>query len=333
VGSNDFRISDMGPDGNTSFGAAAPAVAYNFTNNEYLVVWFGDDTTDEEYEIFGQRLNAASGAEVGSNDFRISDMGPDGDPGFQARESAVAYNSTNNEYLVVWWGADTSGSEFEIFGQRLNAATGAEVGTNDFRISDMGPNDNSSFLASFPAMAYNSTNNEYLAVWSGDDDTPPLVDNEYEIFGQRLDATGAEVGRNDMRLSDMGGDTTFDADKPAVAYNSTNNEYLVVWRGDDTTDDENEIFGQRVNAATGAEVGQNDFRISDMGPDGDPGFLASNPAVAYNSTNNQYLVVWEGLDGHPPLRDSEYEIYGQRLNAATGAEVGTNDFRISDMGP
>ena len=53
-------------------------------------------------------------------------------------------HSANNEFLVVWQGDDNSGSlvegEEEIFGQRLNAATGAAVGNNDFRISDMGPN-------------------------------------------------------------------------------------------------------------------------------------------------------------------------------------------------
>ena len=41
---------------------------------------------------------------------------------------------------------------------------------------------------SIPAVAYNSTNNEYLVVWAGDDNTAPLVDDEFEIFGQRLNA-------------------------------------------------------------------------------------------------------------------------------------------------
>ena len=35
-------------------------------------------------------------------------------------------------------------------------------------------------------MAYNSTNNEYLVVWHGDDNTAPLVDNEFEIYGQQF---------------------------------------------------------------------------------------------------------------------------------------------------
>jgi hypothetical protein len=402
VGINDFRISHMGPDGDPTFGAFDPAVAYNPTRNEHLVVWLGDDTTDDEFEIYGQRLNAATGAAIGGK-IRISDMGPDGDKRFRADHPAVAYNNrdneylvvwsgkdnpqapdqieifgqrldaatgaevgandfpisdtpfaafgpavayngVNNEYLVVWYGTDNTGTlvggEFEIFGQRLDAATGAEVGDNDFRISHMGPDGNLNFAAVSPAVAYNGAANQYLVVWVGDDNTAPLVNDEFEIFGQRLDAaTGAQLGANHFRISDMGpdGDTHFAAGNPAVAYNPTNNEYLVVWEGDDNTgllvDNESEIFGQRLNAATGAEVGANDFRISDMGPDGDPTFGAFRPAVAYNGANNRYLVTWEGDDNTPPLVNDESEIFGQQLNAATGAEVGANDVRLSDMGP
>jgi hypothetical protein len=339
VGLNDFRLSFTGPDGDAAFDATSPAVAYNGRANEYLVVWSSNELTNDEFEIFGQRLNAATGALIGGQ-FRISDMGPGGDPGYSAIDPAVAYNPTNNEYLVVWSGEDDTGlladNEFEIFGQRINAATGDQVGANDFRISDMGNMDgDSEFDAITPAVAYNGVNNEYLVVWEGADDTGTLKKNEFEIFGQRLDAAGAEVGANDFRISDMGpdGDTAFAAIDPAVAYNGRNNEYLVVWYGDDTTDQKYEIFGQRINAATGEQVGANDFRISDMGPDGNANFDAFSPAVAYNPTNNEYLVVWEGNDNIPPTVANEAEIYGQRLDAATGAEVGANDFLISEMGP
>ena len=50
-----IRVSDMGPNGSTTYSAVSPAVAYSAADNEYLVVWRGDDSTDEEFEIFGQR--------------------------------------------------------------------------------------------------------------------------------------------------------------------------------------------------------------------------------------------------------------------------------------
>ena len=338
------RISSMGPDGNAGYSAYTPAVAYNSTANQYLVVWLGDDNTaplvHEEYEIYGQRVDGATGAEIGT-DFRLSDMGPDGNAAYDAGVPAVVYNSTADEYLVVWDGDDNTAplvdGEYEIFGQRVDGATGAEIG-GDFRISRMGPDGNAAFDAYFPAIAYNSTEDEYLVVWWGDDNTAPLVDGEYEIYGQRVDgATGAGIG-SDFRLSDMGpdADPEYVAWDPAVVYNSTEDEYLVVWWGYDNTAPlvygEFEAFGQRVDGASGAEIGANDFRLSDMGPDGNAAYDAYDPAVVYNSTENEYLVVWHGDDDTAPLVDEEFEVFGQRMNGATGAEIGTNDLRLSHMG-
>jgi hypothetical protein len=184
----------MGTDGNADFDARNPAVAYNGAANEYLVVWFGDDDTgmlvNDEYEIYGQRLDAATGKEVGASDFRFSDMGPDGDTRFGAFDPSVAYNAANNRYLVAWDGDDGTpplvNDEYEIYGQQLDAATGAEVGANDFRLSDMGPDGDKNSSANYPAVAYNRVNNEYLVVWFGNDDTPPLAHAEFEVFGQRF---------------------------------------------------------------------------------------------------------------------------------------------------
>jgi hypothetical protein len=118
----------MGPDGAVVFGASDPAVAYDAAFNAYLVVWRGDDDLVgvNENEIFGQYLDAATGAEIGGNDLRLSDMGPDGSTDFNVEYAAVAYNSTDNQYLVVWSG-DTleplvlADEEYEIFGQRMIA--------------------------------------------------------------------------------------------------------------------------------------------------------------------------------------------------------------------
>ena len=340
IGINDFQISDMGTNGNTNIDATEPSIAYNSTDNEYLVVWKGDGGTNNEYEIFGQRL-AADGTEIGTNDFQISDMGPNGSTSYNAQKPFVVYNSTDNEYLVVWIGDDNTAplvnNEYEIFGQRL-AADGSEVGSNDFRISDMGPDGDVGYgvLGTKISAVYNSINNQYLVVWTGSDNIAPLVAYEYEIFGQLLAADGSEVGSNDFRISDMGtnGNLSFQALAPSVTFNPLFNNYLVVWNGDDNTaplvNNESEIFGQRLSSI-GVEIGTNDFQISDMGPDGDVDYDAGSASVTYNTTNNEYLVVWHGDDDTAPLVDEEFEIFGQRLSVV-GGEIGTNDFRISDMG-
>ncbi len=237
---------------------------------------------------------------------------------------AVAYNATNNLYLVVWEGDDDTAplvdNEYEIFGQLLTAA-GTETGTNDFRISAMGPDGEPDYDANDPAVAYNSTDDEFLVVWYGDDDTGSLVNNEYEIYGQRISDAGAEID-DPLRLSDMGGtdgSISFDAAYPSVSYNAIDNVYLVVWDADDDTapqvDNEKEVFFQVVAGATGAEVGP-DERISDMGTDRNASYDAFDPYPAWNSTDNEFLVVWYGDEDVAPLANGEYEIFGQRLDGA-----------------
>ena len=62
-----------------------------------------------------------SGLQVGPNDFRISDLGSNGDIDFTARDPHVAYNPIDHEYLAVWHG-DEVDHESEILGQRTTGS-------------------------------------------------------------------------------------------------------------------------------------------------------------------------------------------------------------------
>ena len=203
---------------------------------------------------------------------------------------------------LIWAGDDTTNGEYEIYGQRVEAATGIEIG-GDVRLSATGPDGDTAYDAYQPAVVYNSTDNEYLVVWRGDDDSGALVDEEFEIYGERVDAaSGAELTA-DLRLSDMGpdGNANYDAWEPAVAYNSTSNQYLAVWRGDDDTaplvDEEFEVFAQRLNAASGVPLGANDFRLSDMGPNGDANYDASVDGADYTIWADHYQQAGAGWGG------------------------------------
>ena len=171
---------------------------------------------------------------VGADDFRISSTGPDGDTDYGATSSDVAYNATNNEYLIVWLSNDdvlgVDINETEVFGKIINADTAAVV-VDDFRISTMGPDGDGLFSVTRPVVAWNATDNEYAVVWQGEDDVGTLVQGEIEIFAQRIDDDGTVLLANDLRVSDMGGNgiLTFNAFSPAIAWNSQSNEYLVIW--------------------------------------------------------------------------------------------------------
>lgn len=333
---DNVRISDMGPDNDTGTGALLPSVAHNATENRYFVVWAGVDEAapsgnvfDGVKHVYGQLLEA-NGAEIGDNDVRISTTGLEGDPNFTIIFPDVAYNPLSNQYLVVWGGPNVLATDTEIFGRLLHADPTLSS-LEPIRISQAGPDDTDRFYAGIPAVTANSREDGYLVTWVGLDDRIGLGPREAEIFGQLLDSTGAEIGEDDRLLSDMGRDDTYDAVTPAVAYNTTDHEYLVVWSADDPThelpDGQFEIYGQRVDAATGREIGPNDFRISFVNTDESPeGYDAVTPDVAYNSTHNEYLVVWR----NDADVDDEFEIFGSVLTADGASRITT---RISNMGP
>jgi len=390
AGDGSTRLSQMGPDGDSRYDAFHPAVAYNPTADEYVVVWAGTDDAGSlapnETEIYAVRVDAQG--DVIDAPVRLSTMGTDGDPGPAAQHPAVVYHAAQNEYVIAWQGAATAreyeiyahrvdpqlqavgspqristmgsdgdasaggftpaaayhagaeevfvtwtgieGGTSEIYGQRLSAS-GSEVGSDDIRLSDMGPPSDSTWRASHPDVAYVPPSNEYLVVWSGADDRGSLVAGEREIYARRLDASGTAVGTDDQRLSTMGtdGDAAIDAVRPSVAVSPPNNEALVTWSSN-VPDGRGafESYGQRLALDTGSEVGTDDFRFSTMGPDGDAVFSGFAPAVTA-TPNTEYLVTWRGDDS----ADGAFEIYRQQLYAdrTDGDEGGPDDEPVSGL--
>ena len=63
IGPNDFRISSMGPNGETAYTAMFPALASSHT--EFLAVWSGyDNIAQTAFETFGHRLGATDRPEA-----------------------------------------------------------------------------------------------------------------------------------------------------------------------------------------------------------------------------------------------------------------------------
>jgi hypothetical protein len=214
-------------------------------------------------------------------------------------ESAVAYNSANGDYLVVWY-YHTGEYNWDIYGQRVSSS-GALLGS-EIPISTASQGQFS------PAVAYNSISGEYLVVW--EDIRGGTI---RDIYGQRVSSSGALLGSEIPISTASGGQYS-----PKVAYNGTSGEYLVVW-GDARNGTTNyDIYGQRVSSS-GALLGS-DIAISTASGNQ---YL---PAVAYNSTIGDYLVAWQD-----PRSGNIRDIYGQRVSSS-GALLGSEIPISTDSG-
>ncbi|YCM42496.1 hypothetical protein V2O64_14390 [Verrucomicrobiaceae bacterium 227] len=345
VGPNDFRISQVAEDGDTSKDAGSPAVAFDPVREQFLVVWEADTGAgslgSSEVEIYGQFIADVTGLETGADDFRISFFGnDDGSSADSVSSPEVIYQAEENAFVVAWHAPEVfvgGAREEEIFGQVIDAATGAAVGVNT-RMSDMGPDGDDSFGAKAPFSMVSGPGDGIFFCWSGTDDQFGLFPGEKEIFIQpgRVDGGLLEVGVNDNRISDAGsnGDNISDAFNPALAYNSKDDHYLVVWEnpGAGGAFSLERVFGNRIDGTTGERLHEDDFIVDQS--NGGGSFFGENqdPAVAYNTVQNEFLIVWTGFgrndDDHS---GSSGEMFVRRMNGGTG-EFLSDEQRISSVG-
>ena len=293
------------------------------------MVWEGERVLGED-EIFG-RLYDNDGADVVAQ-FRISVNGADGATNFDAVSPDVAFSATSQQYLVVWK-ADATAGEEEVY-QRRVSSTGTVVDAADVRISTVGPDGNSSYDAHFPRVSWGSGQNEFLVAWVADE-----VNGDFEVFAQFIDgAGGAQVGSDDFQLTSLGdGSADYDANRShgqvAIAFNDVDDEFLVVWAGDDNKDgrpdDGIDVSGQLVSATSRAEIGPDDFRITAVG---DAGFNhAEYPRVAWSAAQVRYLVVMQVANTGDGLAQGEEEMAYRAVTAA-GVPIGPGHILLSDMG-
>ncbi|MCK4233637.1 hypothetical protein KAX75_04360 [candidate division WOR-3 bacterium] len=241
-----------------------PAIAWDGSN--FLVVW-GDWRNNSDYDIYGQRVDSL-GDTLGQ--FTISTVADN------QENPAVAWDGTNHH---VVWQDYRNGSDWNIYGQRVNPSGGLE--DTNFVISIASGNQ------SLPAIAWDGIN--YLVAWRDS------RNGSFDIYGQRVNPSGGLQGNN-FAIS-----TATDVQCwPAIASDSIN--YFVVWQDCRSGGYENaDIYGQMINHS-GDTLGQ--FAIS-TATDGQ-----QIPAIAWDGIN--YLVVWHDTrNGYP-------DIYGQMVNPSGG---------------
>jgi hypothetical protein len=264
------------------------SLANNSLYGGYLAVWedhhwgYGAD-----WDIYG-RLIDSNGVPSGS-DFGISYDGSQ-----QRQAPDVAYNSNNNEYLVVYEYTYSS-VDHDIYAQRV-AANGSLIGGN-FAVES--PSD----YDANPAIAYNSTRNEYLVVWQRKVGADEFT--QFDIYAKRLDWGGATLGTS-FALTTAAHDQT----NPDVAFDSSNDQYLAAWQSYYGVGDW-DILGRLVSGS--GSLPGSELLI---------GYLSgwqAYPSLAFNNSYHEFLVAWEDHIGGDT---TNWDIRGRRVDS-TGANVGS----------
>ena len=239
-------------------------MAYNSQRDEYLVVWYNDRAGCDD--IRAQRVSG-TGALAGGP-FYISAGCP-----ADRHYPDVAYNSVHDQYLVVWEQYEAA-SGHSIQARRVSGA-GQVLDTSDIAVRGPGYN---LYTPVTPAVAYASTSDRYLVVWSETWHPTPIT---YGINAQVMTHSGSLDGS--WFVVSQG---TQRREEPDVAYNRHANRYLVVWQlqAGALWD----IHGQQVHGGGG--LYQSDITIAYYTK------ASTAPAVAAIPTapsSSSFLVVWE----------------------------------------
>lgn len=144
-----------------------------------------------------------------------------------------------------------------------------------------------------PRAAYGSAIGEYLVVWEHE-----YSASDHDIYARRVDGAGTPLG-SEIAVTVS---TAFQLN-PDLAYNPAYNEYLVVWEEEYSATD-HDIRAWRVSASGERVGGEIVVAATDV--------FESHPAVAYNPSRGEFLVVWEHLSGSGEV--AHFDIYAQRLH-------------------
>jgi len=253
----------------------SPAIAYDDTSGEYLVV-FGYSQVDTA-EIHARRL------------------APDGSPPGAEYTVAVRPDAYNPDVAATPWGGgggyvvaweDSRSGSAGIYGRVVLAGGDDLFAGADFAIADVAGSEQwGASIARAPST------DKFLVTFS--DQRADAV-SATDIYAQRLDAGAGLEGAN-FPVSAACGDQY----SPAVASGQSGDAYLVLWH--DYRTPVGDLYGQRV-AGDGSLLWY-EFAVSAQ-----PG-AQSAPAVAFDLDSGQYLAVWQDqVDGH-------WAIHGQRLSA------------------
>lgn len=219
------------------------------------------------------------------------------------RNVRQAYNRHNDEYLVAF--------EYHVSGAdgimvRRISSSGAFLGGFAFA-----PANGS---ATFPDVAYNGMNGEYLLVWQ--ELNTSITPTRVEIHGWVMPWNNLQA--NGSVWIATAADQYFEL--PSVAWNTYRNEYMVVF--------------ETIRPSDGAYLGirrrrlnSGGWSLSDMEYVIPGGGNQRSPDITYNVAADQYLVVWDQnlAPGNSDINGARLSYQGVLQGGVIPVATGTND--------
>jgi len=243
---------------------AEPSVAYDPVTDEYFVVWSRDYWGNEsDYDVYG-RYVPWDGPDGNHPVFAI-----DGASGHQW-DPRVAYNRSDNEFMVTWWNQSPAGSADNISALRFQAG-GTAQGSVIIVTSD------ATQPRRYPDIAYNQARNEYVIAYQRG------VTGDTDVYGVRLRANGEILGGGDFVIANWNNPEK----SPRIAASRTSNTWAVAWYSEITVTD-NDVFACPV-WVDGTGTVQVGTPVSPGSSSDDENF----PDISAHPESSNYLVTWE----------------------------------------
>jgi hypothetical protein len=263
-----------------------PAIAYDATNQRYLVVWMtlrNAQSQSAGLTVYGIFLNS-TGQPVGS-EFAISDSDT------AARSGFPTVAAGNGEFAVAW---TARGTTCQVYVQRV---TDASARADRVLLSG------ASHLHS-PSLTYNATRQRYaLAFVDGDDYLPPT------LFGAQTGDCGDNVtsvsrtkamefyfngelpvATTPINVSDVAGGSF----RPRIGYSSGLNQYLVAWEDRRNASGQANLFdvyAQRLGSTLSKT--ESNLQLATTGDYTNSDTSATwTPRPAVTGGGNQFLATW-----------------------------------------
>jgi hypothetical protein len=276
--------------GTASPGNYATDMAFDPSNNRHLAVFMTGGSNSDVYGLFID----CNGNPIG-NPFWISNNSN------METAPAVAFDTVNNRYLVAW--EEFNGAAWHIWGTLLDVNGAIINPPGIFAISNASNDSADQYSPDISFGSDDSSNPIFVVMW-----TDTGTGTAFDTFVRVVNPTNPPLPGLSYNLSNAANDQYHGS----IAYNTVNNQFMVVWQNGSA----DFIEGRRFNINPGGVV--NPIAAAFTISPNVANHFKDDPVLAYDPVRNQYLVVWHDDDQNT----TDINIYGRLVNAANETLIG-----------